>query len=86
MARATRIGRRAGAAASGGVRRRVAWRKAARLIATGASLREAARRAGCLRTALARRLEHDACFRRLVEEMRAGAGRGTPEDEPPEDG
>ncbi len=69
MARAT--GRRA---ASGG-RRRAAWKKAARLLAAGASLREAARRAGCLRTALARKLEHDPHFRRVVEALRETGGR-----------
>lgn len=74
MARATAraTGRRAAAGGAGGKRGRVAWRKAARLLAAGASLREAARRAGCLRCALARKLEHDANFRRLVEEMRGG--------------
>ena len=67
MARAT-MGRRA-AVGSG---RRIAWKKAARLLAAGASIREAARRAGCLRSALARKLEHDAHFRRTVDELRGG--------------
>jgi hypothetical protein len=69
MARAT--GRRA---TSGG-RRRTAWKKAARLLAAGGSLREVARRAGCLRTALARKLEHDPHFRKAVEELRENGGR-----------
>ena len=67
MARAT-MGRRA-AVGSG---RRPAWKKAARLLAIGASIREAARRAGCLRSALARKLEHDARFQKSVDELRGG--------------
>ena len=67
MARA-RTGRRAAA----GFGRRAAWKKAARLLAAGASIREAARRAGCLRSALARKLEYDAHFRRTVDELRGG--------------
>jgi len=66
MARAT--GRRAAV----GNRRRTAWKKAARIVAAGASLREAARRAGCLRSALARRLAHDVWFQRMVEASRGG--------------
>jgi hypothetical protein len=56
-----------------GFRRRVDWRHAARLVAHGTSLTEAARVVGCSRNQLSRRRNHDPIFQGWVEESRRGA-------------
>lgn len=56
----------------------VDWRRAARLVALGTNLAEAARRVGCSRSQLSRRRHHDPLFQSWIEESRGGGG-----DEPP---
>ncbi|HET6519473.1 MAG TPA: helix-turn-helix domain-containing protein [Geminicoccaceae bacterium] len=53
-------------------RRRIDWPHAARLIAQGATIAEAARQVGCSRSHLSRRCNRDPEFRAWIERRRRG--------------